>query len=450
MKIIRKTLLNAAILSLLSAASASALSEDLIQLYREARQKDPTLASAKAQWQATQEKVPQAQAGLLPNVSVAGSAQYLIPDSRVDATIPGFTKATQVNSNIALNATVSDSQPLYRRQNIVVLDQAKVQVSQSSWVLQSADQDLAVRLAQAYFDVLLAQDTLAFVGSQKAATAESLAQAKRNFEVGTATITDTNEAQAKYDQIVALEISTLNDIEIKRRAIEVIIGRNPPALKPLASKPVLETPSPDNMDAWSARAEQSNLSILIANASLDLATLEVDRNRAAREPVIDAIGSYGHAEALGISSAFANSSLRQWVVGVQLSMPLYTGGLIDSRVREALANQDKARQDLEVARRAAAQAARTSYLNVSNGIAQVKALEQAVVSADVALQSSKLGMEVGVRTNVDVLNAQQQVFSAQRDLAQARYSVITNLLRLKAAAGTLTEADMEMINRTLG
>lgn len=429
--------------------ATSAAADDLLQLYREARQKDPALASAKAAWQATQEKIPQAQAGLLPSVSVAGSATYTIPDSTVEPNLPGFTKATQVNSNIALNATVSASQPLYRRQNSIVLDQAKVQVAQSTYVLQSADQDLAVRLAQAYFDVLLAQDTLAFVGSQKAATAESLAQAKRNFEVGTATITDTNEAQARYDLILAQEIATLNDIEIKRRAIEVIIGRTAPALKPLAPNPPLGTPAPDNLDAWSSKAEQGNLSILVANASLAIANLEVDRNRAARDPVVDLTGSYGHAEAAGLSTAYSNSSLRQGIIGIQLSMPLYTGGLIDSRVREALANQDRSRQDLESAKRSAAQSARTSYLNVTNGIAQVKALEQAVVSAEVALSSSKLGMEVGVRTNVDVLNSQQQVFSARRDLASARYAVITNTLRLKAAAGALTDADLEAVNRAL-
>ena len=210
--------------------ATSAAADDLLQLYREARQQDSTLASAKAAWQATQEKIPQAQAGLLPLVSVAGSTTYTIVDSTIKPIISGFSTITQVNSNLALNATVSASQPLYRRQNSIVLDQAKVQVAQSTYVLQSADQDLAVRLAQAYFDVLLAQDTLAFVGAQKAATAESLAQAKRNFEVGTATITDTNEAQARYDLIVAQEIATLNDIEIKRRAIEVIIGRTPPEL----------------------------------------------------------------------------------------------------------------------------------------------------------------------------------------------------------------------------
>ncbi len=429
--------------------ATSAAADDLLQLYREARQQDSTLASAKAAWQATQEKIPQAQAGLLPTVSVAGSTTYTILDSTTAAYLPGFTKVTQVNSNVALNATVSASQPLYRRQNNIVLDQAKVQVAQSTYVLQSADQDLALRLAQAYFDVLLAQDTLAFVGSQKAATAESLAQAKRNFEVGTATITDTNDAQARYDLIVALEIATVNDIEIKRRAIEVIIGRAAPALKPLMSNPPLETPAPDNLDAWASKAEQGNLSILVANASLDIANLEVDRNRAAKAPVVDLIGSYGHGEFAGLSTAYPGTSLRQGIIGIQLSMPLYTGGLIDSRVREALASQDRARQDLEAAKRSAAQSARTSFLNVSNGIAQVKALEQAVVSAGVALASSQLGMEVGVRTNVDVLNAQQQVFSARRDLASARYAVITNSLRLKAAAGALTDADLEAVNRTL-
>ena len=441
-----KTLL-AVLISTLFATSAAA--DDLLQLYREARQKDSTLASAKAAWQATQEKIPQARSGLLPSVSVASSATYTIPDSTVQPTVSGFSKSTQVNSNIALNASVSASQPLYRRQNNIVLDQAKVQVAQSTYVLQSADQDLAVRLAQAYFDVLLAQDTLAFVGAQKAATAESLAQAKRNFEVGTATITDTNEAQARYDQIVAQEIASLNDIEIKRRAIEVIIGRTSPALKPLAPNPPLETPAPDNLDAWSSKAEQGNLSILIANASLDIANLEVDRNRAARDPVVDLTGSYGHNEITGLTSAYPGTSLRQGVIGIQLSMPLYTGGLLDSRIREALANQDRARQDLESAKRSAAQSARTSYLNVTNGIAQVKALEQAVISAEVALASSKLGMEVGVRTNVDVLNAQQQVFSARRDLASARYAVITNTLRLKSATGSLIDTDLETVNRAL-
>ncbi|MEP7083819.1 MAG: TolC family outer membrane protein, partial [Betaproteobacteria bacterium] len=345
--------------------------------------------------------------------------------------------------------SVSASQPLYRRQNVVVLNQAKVQVAQSQYVLQSADQDLAVKLAQAYFDVLLAQDTLAFVGAQKAATSESLAQAKRNFEVGTATITDTNEAQARYDQIVSLEIASLNDIEIKRRAIEVLIGRTAPPLKPLAADPRLVAPTPDSLDAWSERALQGNLAIMIASASLDLANLEVDRNRAAREPVVDLIASYGHGEGFGLSSSYPGSSVRQGILGVQVSMPLYTGGLIDARIREALANQERFRQDLELARRTAAQSARTSYLNVTNGIAQVRALEQAVVSAQVALASSKLGMEVGVRTNVDVLNAQQQVFSARRDLASARYAVITNTLRLKAAAGILTDADLEAVNRVL-
>ena len=428
--------------------ASSAGAEDLLQLYREARQKDPSLLSAKAGWEATQERIPQARAGLLPQVSLGGGASYTVSDITTEGT-SGFNKTTQVNSNVALNASVSASQPLYRRQNVIVLDQARVQVSQSTWVLQSADQDLAIRLAQAYFDVLLAQDTYAFVGSQKAATSESLAQAKRNFEVGTATITDTNEAQARYDQIVALEISAFNDIEIKRRAIEVIIGRTAPPLRPLAANPVLQTPSPDNLDAWSTRAEQGNLSIRISHAALDIATLEVDRTRAAREPVVDLTGSFGRQETNGISSAYPGLSLRQGVVGVQLSMPLYTGGLIESRVREALAVLERARQDLEAARRNAAQSARTSYLNVSNGIAQVKALEQAVTSANVALDSSKLGMEVGVRTNVDLLNAQQQVFSARRDLARARYDVITNTLRLKAATGALTDVDLEQVNRAL-
>ena len=434
---------------LLTAASATpSFAEDLLQLFREARVKDPSILSAKAGWEATQEKVPQAQAGLLPQVSLGGGASYTLIDATTQG-VSGLPRATQTNSNLAINASVSASQPLYRRQNVILLNQAKIQATQANYTLQSSDQDLALRLAQAYFDVLLAQDTLALVGAQKAATGESLAQARRNFEVGTATITDTNEAQARYDLIVALEISALNDIEIRRRAIEVIIGRTAPPLRPLAPNPVLEVPTPINLDAWASRAEMGNLTIQFAKAALDIATLEVDRNRAAREPVVDIVGSLTRQETNGISSAYPGLSLRQGIIGVQVSMPLYTGGLIDSRVRESLSVLDRARQDLEAARRNAAQSARTSFLNVTNGIAQVRALEQAVISANVALDSSKLGMEVGVRTNVDVLNAQQQVFSARRDLARARYDVITNTLRLKAAAGELTDADLEQVNRVL-
>jgi outer membrane protein len=426
----------------------AALAEDLLQLFREARQSDPSILSAKSGWEATQERVPQAQAGLLPQVLLSGGASYQLNDISTSSG-PNFPSTSQTNSNLALNASVSASQPLYRRQNIIVLDQAKIQATQANFTLQAADQDLALRLAQAYFDVLFAQDTLAYVGAQKAATSESLAQARRNFEVGTATITDTNEAQARYDQILALEISALNEIEIRRRAIEVIIGRTTPPLKRLSENPVLEVPAPLNLDAWAMRAEQGNLSIQVAKASLDIATLEVDRNRAARHPVVDLVGSFTRQETSGISNSYAGLTGRTGLIGVQVSMPLYTGGLIDSRVREAQATLDRARQDLEAARRNAAQAARTSYLNVSNGIAQVKALEQAVVSANVALSSSRLGMEVGVRTNVDVLNALQAVFFSQSQLARARYDVITNILRLKAAVGSLTDVDLEQINRVL-
>ena len=443
---VTRRLLPALILATL--ASPPAFADDLLQLFREARQKDASILSAKFGWEATQERVPQAQAGLLPQVSISGGASYQLNDFTTSSG-PNFPKTAQSNSNFAANASVSASQPLYRRANVIVLNQARIQVAQANFTLQSADQDLALRLSQAYFDVLLAQDTLAFVGSQKAATGESLAQARRNFEVGTATITDTNEAQARYDQIVALEISALNDIEIKRRAIEVIIGRSAPSLKPLAANPLLEVPSPLSLDAWASRAELDNLSIQVAKAALDIATLEVDRNRAAREPVVDLVGSITRQETNGLSHSFPGLTGRQGVIGVQVSMPLYTSGLIDSRVREALATRERARQDLEAARRTAAQSARTSYLNVSNGIAQVKALQQAVTSANVALDSSKLGMEVGVRTNVDVLNAQQLVFSARRDLARARYDVITNTLRLKAAVGALTDLDLEQVNRVL-
>lgn len=428
------------------AMGSAAHAEDLLQIYREALSRDPVLASARSTWLGAQERLPQAQAALLPSVTFSGSASLADTSINIRSTPP----ATGTRDQLAASLTVSASQPLYRRQNLVVIDQARQQVAQSDLVLASAQQDLILRVAQAYFDVLLAQDNLALAGAQKAAVSEQLAQAKRNFEVGIATITDTNEAQARYDQIVAQEIAAQNDLDNKRAALRSITGRLPIELRPLSSNLALELPPTDSAETWFARAATGNFQVRIAQAALDLAALEIERNRAANDPTLDLVASVRGDTSTGSSTSNVDSSARTASITLQFSMPLYTGGLVNSRMREAIAGQDKARQDLEAARRAAALATQTALLGVTSGAAQVKAFEQALVSSEVSLASSKLGMEVGVRTNLDVLNAQQVVFQTRRDLAQSRYNLLMSTLRLRSSVGELNEGELERVNRALG
>jgi outer membrane protein len=426
-----------------------ASAEDLAQIYRDALANDPTLAAARATWEASQEAVPQARAGLLPVLSLLGTAneQDFNENLHTDPT----TKFHQRFG--AASYTVSATQPLYRAQNWISLDQATKQVGQSDYVLASAQQDLIVRTVQAYLDVLLAQFSIELTLNQKAAVSENLAQAKRNFEVGTATITDTNDAQAKYDQIVAQEIAVRNDLETKIAALRAIIGRTPKDLARAGGNFQPEPPAPNALEAWVDKALQQNYQVRIAQSNYDIAVLEIDRQRAGHYPTLDLVASFNQGYAGGGAStnlaANFSSDTRLGVIGLQLSVPIYQGGFVNSRVKQAIANQDAARQNLEQARRNAQLQAQNSFAGVTSGVAQVKALQQAVKSAQVSYDSTRLGLEVGVRTNLDVLNQQQQVYQTRYNLAQSYYNFVVNALKLKQAVGTLGDADVERLNRDL-
>ena len=429
----------------LAIGTGPAAAEDLLQIYREAQRNDPAIASARASWAATQEKLPQARAGLLPNATLTGTAGL----TNFGTTIKADPKV-EVNRNFAnLLGTISASQPLYRRQSVVAVAQAAEQVVQADFSLGASQQDLILRVAIAYFDVLLAEYTIELTVSQKAAVSEQLAQAKRNFEVGVATITDTNEAQAKYDTIVAQEITTKNDYDNKVTALRAIIGRFPRDLRKIGDSLEPRLPEPNQLEFWVDKAIRENFSVRFAQANFDIATLEVERAKAAYLPTLDLVGSFTPQASSASSSVNASSTSRVATVSLQLSVPLYTGGLISSRVREAVALQERARQDLETARRNALFLAQTGFTGVTSAVASIKAFEQALVSAGVAYQSNKLGQEVGVRTNLDVLTVQQNLFSTRRDLAQAYVNYLIGKLRLKAADGELTEQDVEEINRQL-
>jgi outer membrane protein len=427
----------------LATLNLTALGADLQEILKQAMTNDATFAGARAAWQAAQEKLPQGLALLLPSASVSGNTQYN------DRTIK-FRNDTSQSGRFNNNSlVVSVTQPLYRAQNRIQYDQAKVQIAQADAQLSAALQDLILRVAQSYFDILLAQDNVELAGAQKAAIGEQLAQAKRNFEVGTATITDTHEAQARFDLVTAQEIAALNDLESKKRSLQQIIGEVPARLAPLGPRFNPPGPSPAKMEEWVDLALDASLQVQIQKAVEEFANKEVERNRAAYRPTLDATASYTNS---GTGSSVVGGigfDTSQTTVGLQFAMPLYQGGGIDSRVREAVSNLEKAHQDLEAAKRAAALNTRQSYLGVTSGIAQVKALESAVVSSQSQLDSTRLGQEVGVRTGVDVLNAQQQLFQARRDLAQARYNYILNSLRLRAASGRLGEKDVAQVNQWL-
>ena len=425
--------------------ASGARAEDLLQIYREAQKQDPAIAAARSQWEATQERVPQARSTLLPLVSAQANANANYYDSQLNT-----TPKINISQNYGFgNLVFSASQPLYRPQNVVALDQAREQVTQSDFTLAIAQQDLIIRTAVAYFDVLLAEFNVELAQQQKIAVSEQLAQAKRNFEVGTATITDTNEAQAKYDQIIATEIQANNDLDRRRTALMSIIGRTPKSLKRVGRgfEPVL--PDPNNVDYWVDRALRENLSVRFAQSNYEIASLEVDRARAGHLPTLDAVASATASTNSGSTTGDFGGNTRSGLIGVVINVPIYTGGFVNSRVRETISLQDKARADLESAKRFAVSNAQDGFSGVNSAAAGVKAFEQAVASAEVALQSNILGQEVGIRTNLDVLNVQQNVYSTRRDLANAYFTYLLAVLRLKSSIGNLTEQDLEEINRRL-
>ncbi len=438
-----------AVLALAVAVAATcgtaARADDLLQIYHDAQQNDPALASARAVWQATQERLPQARSGLLPNVYATGAANV----NRFDQHVSGVPDAGVGRGYEAGSLTVSAAQPIFRAGNVVLYDQALEQLQQADYVLATTQQDLMLRVTVAYFDVLLAEYNIELVVAQKAAISEQLAQAKRNFEVGTATITDTNEAQAKYDQIVATEISTRNDYDNKVAALRAIINRAPGTLAKLSQGFTPQPPEPANPQYWNDRALVDNLAIHVAQSTLSIATLEVDRQRAGHLPTVDLVASYGGTLGSGSSSFDNNYNYRSGQIGIAVNVPLYQGGYVNSKVREAIALQDNARQSLEAARRNALFNAQTGYSGVQSSVASIQANQQAVRSAEVAYESNRVGQEVGVRTNLDVLNTQQNVFTTRRDLAQAYFNYLLSVLRLKAAVGSLTEQDIVDLNRRL-
>ncbi len=416
---------------------------DLLQIYRAAQDNDPTFAAARGTLDAGREKAPQALAGLLPSLTLSGNTVWNENDTTFRNT--HTTSSPKFNSN---GYQLTLSQPLFRWQNWVSHDQAKLQVAQAEANFALARQDLILRTAQAYFDVIYATENLKALRANKAAIAQQLESAKKNFEVGTTTITDTHEAQARYDLASAQELAAENDLEVRRRALQAIIGNEPEALAPPANQASLTPPEPNTMAPWVSAAEQDSLSVQAQQAAAEIARREVDKQRAGHYPTVDLVANAGNSKTLA-SAAIGVTDTDFKNAGIQISIPLFQGGATVSKQREAAGNAMAAQSGLEAARRGAALAARQYYLGVVNGLAQVKALQAALVSSQSALESNKLGYEVGVRINIDVLNAENQVYVTRRDLAKATLDTLMAQLRLKAAVGALGEPDVEQVNALL-
>jgi len=433
----------AAVAALSMSGPAHAGTTDLLTLAREALENDPTYASARYLELATAEATPQARANLLPSLSASLGEQATRYDYRSD----GFGLQKTFNSwgpSLQLNV------PVYNAQLWQSLDQAQLTVHQGEAQLAQARADVLTRVAQAYFDVLAAQDALSALRENKKAVSEQLAQAKREFEVGTKTIVDTHEAKARYDQIDAQEQVARGDLAVKQSALRAIIGRDAGELVALRDPVQLVPPQPNDIDTWARNAENSNHAVLAARAGSEIAHHETRRARDAYLPTVNISGNMAYARSDNGSQYLpGNSNVTQSTLGLTVTIPVFTGGAIQSKVREAHAREDKADRDLEFARRSAAQAARQAYTGVDYGLAQVQALESAEISARTQLDSTRLGYQVGVRINLDVLNANTQLFGTQRDLKKARYDFLLNSIKLKAAAGALQDADIETVNALL-
>jgi outer membrane protein len=434
----RKTLA-VAIASALLAMSAQA--QSLVELYDSARAFDAVYQSAKLQYDANLARADQARAGILPTAGLNVGASRTAFDNNNPVVDRGFS--TQ-------NATITASQPLYRPANWATYEQGLKQVDLAKAVLDAADQDLIVRTSQAYFDVLAAQDTLTFVTAQKAAVAEQLASAKRNFEVGTSTITDTREAQARFDLVTAQEISADNDLRVKKLALDTLVGKTGAQPKGLVVPVALPPVVPQDVNAWVDQSALVHPAVRQAQNSLEIAELEVNKAEAGHKPTLDVNASYNATRnPSGTAQSVLNSRSNNATIGLAFNLPLFAGFATQNRIKETLSLKDKAQTDLEGARRNVALATRTAFFGVQSGQGQVKALEAAELSSQSALDANKLGYQVGVRINIDVLNSQSQLFQTKRDLAKARYDVLLGGLRLRQASGTLTPTDLLIVNSLL-
>ncbi|MEX0607721.1 MAG: TolC family outer membrane protein [Halofilum sp. (in: g-proteobacteria)] len=413
-----------------------ATAADLLGVYQRAQEEDPQFTTARSEYRAAREAMPQARAAVLPQVSLSAS----VNEREV-------TDGNTTESGSSNEASLSVTQTLFNWSQFAGLGQAEAQVAQAEAQFAAAEQNLITRVANAYFEVLAAADNLRFAGAEKRAIERQLEQAQERFEVGVIPITDVKAAQASYDLAVSREIDADNRLANAREALRTILGEPPGTLAELGEGLRLEAPDPTEPEAWVEQATERNPNLLAARAGADAARQGIRVTRGGHYPNVELIGSYSEGDSdFGQGADGADEETR---VGVQLTWPLFSGGATFSEVDEAQAQFGAQRSRVVEAHRSASQSTRDAFRGVQASISQVRALEQAVESNQAAVEAARAGFEAGTRTAVDVLQALRDLYAAQRDYADARYNYILNRLQLKQAAGTLTVEDVRLVNTWL-
>ncbi|MCM3607902.1 TolC family outer membrane protein [Cupriavidus pauculus] len=426
----------------LSAAESSAM--DLVGAYEQALAHDPTTLAANDALAAGQEKAVQGRALLLPSLRLQGGVgRAVVHSSAADdgaSLIPPNTSGTVRQAGVVL------VQPIYDRGAVAAKKQLREQTSLAQTQFGQSRQDLALRVAEAYFGVVLGEETLRVVQAEKAALRQQRDRAKARFDIGQGKITDLQEAQARLDGVESREVTAQSVLEQRRSRFQEIVGTSPDQLSGLAARFAPRPPEPDNLAAWQAKGEEQSFLVKTRQSELDIAGAEIDKYRLASRPTVSLVAGYSSQGQTGNLAPWVAANTRSATVGLQVNIPLYAGGGLDSRERESVAKKSQAEQELAAARRDVRLNVQDGFLSVKTGVSRISALEQSLTSARSALAATILGRDVGTRTEPDVLDAQQRVFAAELDVVQARLDYLLGRLRLAAAAGELSEDTLRSLN----
>ena len=437
----------------------AAAASDLVDAWQSARQHDPVFEAARAQRQAGEARQRQGNALLLPQIAASASGGYAKIDNNTTGaqfSAPGFGASndaafrTRIDGGQATGWAINAQQPIYNAERLANSRQLGTQAQLAEVQFRATEQELILRTAQAYFAVLLAEETLSTTLVQKDAAARALDVANERFDAGAAPVTDREEAKARFDDILSQELLARDELQLKQIAFLDLTGTSAIGLRRPAAGELLGRFSVGPLAAWSERAAQHNPLIEMQAMGLDIARDEVEKFRAIFSPSLDLVarvaddrinGSYGSVN----SSITTNSR----TVGLQLTIPLYSGGMRSAKHDEAVALARKAEFDGQALRQEVLRQTQASWLGVTTGISRVNARAQALRSAQTRLNATETGNEVGARTMLDLMNAQTDFFQAQRNLAQAKYQLLLDRLRLSAAAGELSDAELRDVNAVL-
>jgi outer membrane protein len=415
--------------------------EDLLSIYGRALQNDPAIKQAEAKRAAAGESRDQGLARFFPTLAATGASSREWLNNKKAGTFRGPSNQEYWNHSFSVNLT----QPLFHWEHWVQLSQSDNQVAQAEAAYQAELQGLIVRTAEAYFNVLSAQDNLQFTVSEKEAISKQLDQAKGRFEVGIIPITDVYEAQAAFDQTSANELEAANNLDNQKEALREIIGESEGQVSPLGETLPLKKPEPDNISKWDETAATNNLGIIAAFNQMEVTRKAIDIQRSGHLPKLDLVGSYGASDN---NSSFGLRGDTQ-SIGVQLNVPLFEGGAVNSRTRQASYEYEAAKENLVAVKRSVQRQVNNAYRSILTSISRIGALKATVTSAASALEASEAGFEVGIRTMVDVLGEQRNLYRAKRDLSRARYDYLVNSIKLKQTTSDLTQIDLELVNGLL-